>query len=198
MGRYTGPRHKLARRLGISLDGTGKDVKRNYPPGQHGQARRKLSEFGIQLQEKQKLRHMYGVSEKQFRRTFDIAAKMPGVLGENFMALLESRLDNLVYRLGLARTRPAARQLVSHGHVELNGKRMNIPSYRVKPGETISVREKSRNMDIIKDSLEARSYLPDYMEMDNEAMTGKYVRIPSRDELSSEINETLIVEFYSR
>lgn len=198
MARYTGPRHKLARRLGISLDGTGKDLKRNFPPGQHGHARRKLSEYGIQLQEKQKLRHMYGVNEKQFRRTFNEATKMPGVSGENFMILLESRLDNLVYRMGFAPTRPAARQLVTHGHIEVNGKKVNIPSYRVKVGDVIGVREKSRNLDIIKSALDARNYLPEYLEVDNQDMKGKYVRLPSREELPSEINETLIVEFYSR
>ncbi len=198
MARYTGPRHKLARRLGISLDGTGKDLKRNFPPGQHGHARRKLSEYGIQLQEKQKLRHMYGVNEKQFRRTFNEATKMAGVSGENFMILLESRLDNLVYRMGFAPTRPAARQLVTHGHIEVNGKKVNIPSYRVKVGDIISVREKSKNLDIIKSALDARNYLPEYLEVDNQDMKGKYVRLPSREELPSEINETLIVEFYSR
>ncbi|MBO8170592.1 MAG: 30S ribosomal protein S4 [Bacillaceae bacterium] len=198
MARYTGPRHKIARRLGISLDGTGKDLKRNYPPGQHGHARRKLSEYGLQLQEKQKLRHMYGVNEKQFRRTFNEATKMPGVSGENFMILLERRLDNLVFRMGFAPTRPAARQLVSHGHIQVNGKKVDIPSYRVSVGDIISVREKSRDMELIKGSLEARSYLPEYLEVDDQQMTGKLVRLPSREELPSEINETLIVEFYSR
>lgn len=198
MARYTGPRHKLARRLGISLDGTGKDLKRNFPPGQHGHARRKLSEYGIQLQEKQKLRHMYGVNEKQFRRVFNAAIKLPGVSGENFMIALESRLDNLVYRLGFAKTRPAARQLVTHGHITVNGKRVNIPSYRVQPGDSIAVREKDKNMLVVKEALEARSYLPAYLEVNNDKMEGKFVRLPSRDELPSEINETLIVEFYSR
>lgn len=198
MARYTGPRYKLARRLGISLDGTGKDIKRNYPPGQHGHARRKMSEYGIQLQEKQKLRHMYGVSEKQFRRTFDQAAKMPGVHGENFMKLLESRLDNVVYRMGLAPTRPAARQLVTHGHFLVNGKKVNIPSYRVQPGDVISVREKSRNLAIIKDALEARTYLPNYITFNDNTMEGTFTRLPEREEMPAEINEKLIVEFYSR
>ncbi|WP_126425579.1 30S ribosomal protein S4 [Brevibacillus marinus] len=198
MSRYTGPRYKLARRLGISLDGTGKDIKRNYPPGQHGHTRRKLSEYGIQLQEKQKLRHMYGVSEKQFRRTFEQAAKLPGVHGENFMKLLESRLDNVVYRMGLAPTRPAARQLVTHGHFLVNGKKVNIPSYRVQPGDVISVREKSRNLAIIKDALEARTYLPNYITFNDSAMEGTFTRLPEREEMPAEINEKLIVEFYSR
>ncbi len=144
MARYTGPMWKISRRLGISLSGTGKELqKRPYPPGQHGPGqRRKLSEYGLQLQEKQKLRHMYGVNERQFRKTFEEAGKMPGKHGENFMILLESRLDNLVYRLGLARTRRQARQLVTHGHILVDGSRVNIPSYRVKPGQTIAVREK--------------------------------------------------------
>ncbi|GAB7388921.1 30S ribosomal protein S4 [Bacillaceae bacterium] len=199
MARYTGPRHKLARRLGISLDGTGKDLKRNYPPGQHGPGRRaKLSEYGLQLQEKQKLRHMYGVSEKQFRRTFNEASKMPGVVGENFMVLLESRLDNLVYRLGFARTRPAARQLVTHGHITVNGRKVNIPSYRVQPGDVIGLREKSRNLQVIRESLEQRNYLPPYLEYNEDKMEGTYTRLPERSELPAEIDEKLIVEFYSR
>ncbi|AMA73822.1 MULTISPECIES: 30S ribosomal protein S4 [Aneurinibacillus] len=198
MARYTGPRHKLARRLGISLDGTGKDIKRNFPPGQHGHSRRKMSEYAIQLTEKQKLRHMYGLMEKQFRKTFNEATKMPGVVGENFMKLLESRLDNLVYRLGFAPTRPAARQLTTHGHITVNGKKVNIPSYRVKPGDVIGLREKSRNLSIVKESLEARAYLPNYLSYDETKMEGTYTRLPDREELPAEINEKLIVEFYSR
>ncbi|MGC5327553.1 30S ribosomal protein S4 [Brevibacillus sp. SYSU BS000544] len=198
MARYTGPRHKLARRLGISLDGTGKDIKRNFPPGQHGQSRRKLSEYGVQLQEKQKLRHMFGVNEKQFRRTFDQASKMQGVLGENFMKLLESRLDNVVYRLGFAPTRPAARQLVNHGHFLVNGKRVDIPSYRVQPGDVISLREKSRNLSLVKESVEARNYLPNYLTFNDAALEGTFTRLPDREEMPAEINEVLIVEFYSR
>jgi len=198
MSRYTGPRHKLARRLGISLDGTGKDLKRNYPPGQHGQNRRKLSEYGIQLQEKQKLRHMYGMNEKPFRKLFSQATKKPGVAGANFMKLLESRLDNLVYRLGLAASRPAARQLVVHGHITVNGKKVNVPSYRVQPGDVIGVREKSQNLEIIKDALAARTYLPNYLSFNDSTLEGTYVRLPEREEMNAEINETLIVEYYSR
>jgi small subunit ribosomal protein S4 len=198
MARYTGPRHKIARRLGISLDGTGKDIKRNYPPGQHGQNRRKLSEYGIQLQEKQKLRHMYGMNEKPFRKLFTQATKMQGVVGTNFMKLLESRLDNVAYRLGLASTRPAARQLVVHGHVLVNGKKVNVPSYRLQPGDVISVREKSQNLQTVKDALAARTYLPGYLSFNENALEGTFVRFPEREELPSEINETLIVEFYSR
>lgn len=198
MARYTGPRHKLARRLGISLDGTGKDISRNFPPGQHGHARRKMSEYGLQLAEKQKLRHMYGLMEKQFRKTFDLAGKMSGVHGENFMKLLESRLDNLVYRLGFATTRPAARQLTTHGHITVNGKKVDIPSYRVKPGDVIGIREKSRNLSIVKESLEARAFLPNYVSFDDSKLEGSFIRLPERDELPAEINETLIVEYYSR
>ena len=146
-------------------NGTGKELeKRPYAPGQHGpNQRKKLSEYGLQLQEKQKLRHMYGVTERQFRNLFDSAGKMQGIHGENFMILLESRLDNVVYRLGLARTRRGARQLVNHGHVLVDGKRVDIPSYKVKPGQTISVREKSRNLDVIKESIEVNNFVPEYL-----------------------------------
>ncbi|MFA8437808.1 30S ribosomal protein S4 [Pueribacillus sp. YX66] len=200
MARYTGPTWKLSRRLGISLSGTGKELqKRPYPPGQHGpNQRRKLSEYGLQLQEKQKLRHMYGLNERQFRRTFDEAGKMKGVHGENFMILLESRLDNIVYRLGLARTRRQARQLVNHGHILVDGQRVDIPSYRLQPGQTISVREKSRNLDIIKEALELNSFVPDYLTFDQEKLEGTFTRYPERSELPAEITEAFIVEFYSR
>ncbi|MFO7263195.1 MAG: 30S ribosomal protein S4 [Bacillaceae bacterium G1] len=199
MARYTGPKYKLSRRLGISLSGTGKELKRPYPPGQHGRTqRRKLSGYGIQLQEKQKLRHMYGLTERQFRNLFRRASRMPGVVGENFMTLLESRLDNLVYRLGFARSRAAARQLVNHGHVTVNGRKVDIPSYLVKPGDVIGLREKSRNLAVVKEALEERSYLPDYLSFNEQTMEGTYLRLPERSELPSEINETLIVEFYSR
>ncbi|OSX54953.1 30S ribosomal protein S4 [Anoxybacillus ayderensis] len=200
MARYTGPTWKISRRLGISLSGTGKELqKRPYPPGQHGPGqRKKLSEYGMQLQEKQKLRHMYGVNERQFRKTFEEAGKMAGKHGENFMILLESRLDNLVYRLGFARTRRQARQLVNHGHILVDGSRVNIPSYRVKPGQTISVREKSRNLQIIKEALEVNNFVPDYLTLDADNLEGTYTRLPERSELPAEINEALIVEFYSR
>ncbi|ARK31736.1 30S ribosomal protein S4 [Halalkalibacter krulwichiae] len=200
MARYTGPSWKLSRRLGISLSGTGKELaKRPYAPGQHGpNQRKKLSEYGLQLQEKQKLRHMYGVNERQFRRIFDDAGKMAGIHGENFMILLESRLDNLVYRMGLARTRRAARQLVNHGHILVDGGRVDIPSYRVKPGQTISLREKSRNLDVVKESLEANDFVPAYVTFDADSLQGTYTRLPERSELPAEITEALIVEFYSR
>lgn len=200
MARYTGPKWKLSRRLGVSLSGTGKELaKRPYAPGQHGPTqRKKLSEYGIQLQEKQKLRHMYGVNERQFRRIFDDAGKLSGILGENFMILLESRLDNLVYRLGLARTRRGARQLVNHGHVTVNGNKVDIPSYRCKVGDVIGVREKSRDLQVVKEALEDRTYLPGYLSFDENNLEGTYTRLPERGELPAEIAETLIVEFYSR
>lgn len=200
MARYTGPSWKLSRRLGISLSGTGEELeKRPYAPGPHGPGqRKKLSEYGLQLQEKQKLRHMYGVNERQFRTLFDKAAKMTGKHGENFMILLDARLDNVVYKLGLARTRRQARQLVNHGHILVDGSRVDIPSYQVKPGQTIGVREKSRNLSIIKESVEVNNFVPEYLTFDAEKLEGTFTRLPERSELAPEINEALIVEFYSR
>ncbi|KXG44002.1 30S ribosomal protein S4 [Tepidibacillus infernus] len=199
MARYTGPKHKLSRRVGISLSGTGKEMKRPYPPGQHGPGqRKKLSEYGLQLNEKQKLRFMYGLNEKQFANLFEKANKMSGVVGENFMVLLETRLDNLVYRMGLSHTRQGARQLVNHGHITVNGKKVDIPSYHVQIGDVIGVRERSRNLTVIKEALEDRNYLPDYVTFDDKAMEGKLIRLPERSELPQEINEKLIVEYYSR
>lgn len=200
MARYTGPSWKLSRRLGISLSGTGKELeKRPYAPGPHGPGqRKKLSEYGLQLQEKQKLRHMYGVNERQFRNLFDKGAKMAGKHGENFMILLESRLDNIVYRLGLARTRRQARQLVNHGHVLVDGSRVDIPSYQVKPGQTISLREKSQNLSVVKEAVEVNNFVPEYLTFDAEKLEGSLTRLPERSELPAEINEALIVEFYSR
>ncbi|GAA5416365.1 30S ribosomal protein S4 [Paraliobacillus ryukyuensis] len=200
MARYTGPVWKKSRRLGISLTGTGKELdKRPYAPGQHGpNQRKKLSEYGMQLQEKQKLRFMYGVNERQFRNLFDKAGNMKGIHGETFMILLESRLDNLVYRLGLARTRRQARQLVNHGHVTVDGGRVDIPSYSVKPGQVIGLREKSQNLNIIKEAVEANPFVPEYLSFDEEKLVGTYTRLPERSELPAEINEALIVEFYSR
>jgi len=199
MARYTGPKFKLSRRLGISLSGTGKDLKRPFPPGQHGaNQRRKVSGYGLQLMEKQKLRHMYGLNEKQFRNLFERASKLKGKAGENFMFLLESRLDNLVYRLGWANSRPGARQLVSHGHVTVNGHKVDIASYTVQVGDVIGLRERSRGLKAIKEALEGRHHLPAYLEFNPTAMEGKYVRLPSREELPQDIDERQIVEFYSR
>jgi len=199
MARYTGPKFKLSRRLGVSLSGTGKELKRAFPPGQHGPGqRKKLSGYGIQLQEKQKLRHMYGLGEKQFRNLFDKASKMQGISGENFMVLLESRLDNLVYRLGLANSRAGARQLVAHGHVTVNGSKVDIPSYTVSTGAVIGLRERSRGLSSIKEALANRNFLPNYLEFNDTAMEGKFIRLPERSELPQEIDEKQIVEFYSR
>ncbi|MCA1021916.1 30S ribosomal protein S4 [Halobacillus litoralis] len=200
MARYTGPTWKKSRRYGISLSGTGKELeKRPYAPGQHGpNQRKKLSEFGLQLQEKQKLRFMYGLTERQFRRMFEEAGNMKGIHGENFMILLESRLDNLVYRLGLARTRSQARQLVTHGHVTVDGGRVDIPSYRVAPGQVISLREKSQKLNVVEEAIEVNNFVPEYLTFDEDKREGTYTRFPERSELPSEINEALIVEFYSR
>ncbi|MBW7453780.1 30S ribosomal protein S4 [Paenibacillus sepulcri] len=199
MSRYTGPKFKLSRRLGISLSGTGKELKRAFPPGQHGPGqRKKMSGYGIQLQEKQKLRHMYGMNEKQFRNLFDKASKMKGISGENFMALLESRLDNLVYRLGFANSRSGSRQLVSHGHITVNGKKVDIASFTVSIGDVIGLRERSRGIKSVKEALEGRNFLPNYLEFNDTAVEGKYLRLPERAELPQEIDEKQIVEFYSR
>ena len=200
MSRYTGPAYKKSRRLGFSTLENGKDLaKRPYAPGIHGTSRRKkISEYGIQLQEKQKVRFMYGLNEKQFRRTFEKASKMKGIAGENFLKLLESRLDNLVYRLGLATTRRAARQIVNHGHIEVNGKKVDIPSYTCKPGDIISVKENSQEHKAIKNTIELGIKTPAYVEFDNNKLTGTYLRYPERNELNAEINESLIVEFYNR
>ena len=200
MARYTGPAYKKSRRLGFSTLENGKDLaRRPYAPGAHGQDRRKkLSEYGIQLQEKQKVRIMYGLTEKQFRKVFDKASKMKGIAGENLLNLLESRLDNMVYRMGMARTRRSARQIVNHGHILVNGKKVNIPSYTLKVGDIISVKENSKNHPAILDAIEQNVSVPAFIEMDKKNLAAKYLRLPERNELNSEINEQLIVEFYNR
>lgn len=200
MARYTGPIYKKSRRLGFSVLENGKELaKRPYAPGIHGTSRKKkLSEYGIQLEEKQKVRFMYGLTEKQFARTFERASKMNGITGENLLKLLESRLDNIVYRMGLANTRKGARQLVNHGHITVNGKNVNIPSYTVKPGDVISVKEKSLNHPSMKQALENTINRVKFVEFDANKMTGTYVRYPERSELNADINEALIVEFYNR
>ena len=199
MARYTGPQWKKSRRLGFSTLETGKELaKRPYAPGQHGQKRKKPTEYGLQLAEKQKVRHMYGVNEKQFRNTFFRASKMEGITGYNFFCLLESRLDNVVYRLGFATTRRQARQLVNHGHILLNGVKTDIASCQVKVGDVVSVKEKSKSLEIIKSALAAQSHVPGFVEVDAEKMEGKYIRLPERSELNQEINESLIVEYYNR
>ncbi len=200
MSRYTGSEYKRARRVGFSISETGKELaRRPYGPGQHGNARKgKLSDYGVQLKEKQKLRFMYGLSEKQFRKTFDKAAKMKGIHGTNFLRLLESRLDNLVYRIGFATTRRGARQLVNHGHITVNGKKVDIPSYNVKIGDVISLKDKDKELKIVLDSLAKVSRRVEFITYDEKKMEGTYVRLPERNELNADINEALIVEFYNK
>ncbi len=201
MSRYTGPTWKVSRRLGYSILETGVELKkRAYGPGPHAKDKRKKpSEYGKQLIEKQKLRETYGVSEKQFQRLFGIAKAKKGVVtGVAFMQLLESRLDNLVYRLGFARTRRQARQLVNHCHVLVNGKKVNIPSYICQINDVISVKESSKNLQIVKSSLESAPKVPAYVEVDAEKVSGKYIRLPERNELTKEIDESQVVEFYNR
>ncbi|MBG9979659.1 30S ribosomal protein S4 [Facklamia sp. DSM 111018] len=200
MSRYTGPSWKQSRRLGISLTETGKELaKRPFPPGQHGKGRKKLSEYAIQKNEKQKLRFMYGLNERQFHTLFNKAGKMSeGKHGENFMILLERRLDNLVYRLGLATTRRQARQLVNHGHITVDGKRVDIPSYLVDPGQKISVRERSRDLSIIKEAIENTLTRLEFVNFDAEKLEGTLVRLPLRSELNAEVDEALVVEYYNK
>ena len=200
MSRYTGPANKKSRRVGFSTLENGKDLaKRPYKPGQHGQDRKaKASNYSIQLNEKQKVKFTYGLNEKQFRLLFNKAGKMQGIHGENFLRLLESRLDNIVYRMGLSRTRRGARQIVNHGHILVNGKKVDIPSYMVKPGDVISVKESSKDHKAIKEALEAINNTVEFVTFDKNKLEGTYFRLPERSELSSDINEALIVEFYSR
>lgn len=200
MARYTGPSYKQSRRVGFSLSETGKELaRRPYGPGQHGQDRKgKLSNYGEQLKEKQKVRFMYGVNERQFRKTFNEASKMKGIHGENFLKLLESRLDNVVYRLGLATTRRGARQLVNHGHITVDGKKVDIPSFRVKVGSVIAVKENSKEHPAVKASLEKVTKRVEFVTFDDKKLEGKLVRLPERSELNADINESLIVEFYNR
>ena len=200
MARYTGPNNKQARRVSFSILENGKDIaKRPYGPGQHGKDRkRKPSNYSIQLTETQKVRFMYGVSEKQFKKLVNDSAKMKGVHGENLLILLESRLDNVVYRMGIAQTRRAARQVVNHGHITVNGKKVDIPSYRVKPGDVIAIKENSADHKGIEIALANKIKRVDFINYDEAKRTATYVRYPERNELNAEINESLIVEFYSR
>ena len=199
MARYTGSSYRKSRRLGFSILENGKElVKKPYAPGQHGASRKKVSDYGVQLQEKQKVRFMYGLNEKQLKRLFVEAGKMKGVHGENFLKLLESRLDNLVYRMGFATTRRGARQLVNHGHITVNGKKVDIPSYRVKPGDVIGIKEQSKDHPAIKASLEAINNRVEFVTFDESKNIGTYVRLPERSELNANINESLIVDYYNR
>ena len=200
MARYTGPVWKKSRRLSFSVLETGEELKkRTYAPGQHGPTKRiKLSGYGTQLREKQRVRNMYGLNERQFANLFQKASKLEGMAGVNFLLLLESRLDNVVYRMGFARTRKAARQLVNHGHIEVNGKKVDIPSAQVKPGDVVAVRENARNMKVIAEALEANITIPSFVEVDKENKKGTFVRLPERSELNQELNESLVVEYYNR
>lgn len=200
MSRYTGPAYKKSRRVGISTLENGKDLaKRPYGPGQHGNGRKgKLSNYGVQLVEKQKLRFIYGISEKQLKKAFERASKLQGIHGENILKLLESRLDNIVYRMGIASTRRAARQFVNHGHVNVNGKKVDIPSYIVKPGDVISVRENSKEHKAMKETLENINRNVEYVSFDKNKLEGTYLRYPERSELSQEVNESQVVEFYNK
>lgn len=200
MSRYTGSSYKQARRSGFSLLENGKELaRRPYGPGQHGNDRKKRqSTYGEQLKEKNKVRFMYGLNERQFHKTFVEAGKLSGVHGTNFLVLLESRLDNLVYRLGFAPTRRAARQLVNHGHITVNGNKVDIPSYRVKVGSTIAIKESDKDLKVVKDSLEKVLKRVEYVTFNDKDLSGVYVRTPDRSELNPEINEALIVEFYNR
>ena len=200
MARYTGPVWKKSRRLSFSILETGEELKkRTYAPGQHGPTKRiKLSGYGTQLREKQRIRLMYGLNERQFSNLFEKAAKMDGMAGVNFLVLLESRLDNLVYRMGFAKTRKAARQLVNHGHIEVDGRKLDIPSAEIKPGQVIAVRENARNFAVINESLEGCISTPAFVEVDKENKKGTYLRTPERSELNQELNEALVVEYYNR
>ena len=201
MARYTGPSTKIARKFGEPIYGADKDFeKRNYPPGQHGAARkraRKSTEYGNQLKEKQKVKYMYGILERQFRNTYDKGCRMEGQKGENLLLLIESRLDNIVYRLGIAPTRAAARQIVRHCHITLNGAVCNIPSAQVKAGDVIAVRERSRSLEVIQNSVaSAKKY--SWLEFDAKTLTGKFLNLPVRAEIPENINEQLIVDLYSK
>ncbi|PNE25501.1 30S ribosomal protein S4 [Tannerella sp. oral taxon 808] len=201
MARYTGPKTKIARKFGEPIFGADKILsKKNYPPGQHGNnRRRKTSEYGNQLREKQKAKYTYGVLERQFRNLFEKAARSRGITGEVLLQLLECRLDNIVFRLGLARTRAAARQLVSHRHVVVDGQVVNIPSYSVRPGQIVSVREKSKSLEVIGDALSGYNhgkYL--WIEWDENVMGGKLLHLPAREDIPENIKEQSIVELYSK
>jgi small subunit ribosomal protein S4 len=201
MARYIGPKTKIARKFKDPIFGPDRSFeKKNYPPGQHGATKRrsKQSEYGLQLQEKQKAKYTYGILEKQFRNVFHKAAHKKGITGENLLQLIESRLDNVVYRLGIAPTRSAARQLVSHRHITVNGKTVNIPSYSLKSGDIIAVREKSKSMEVISNSVASRINQNSWLEWDVNTLTGKFLNYPERTEIPENIKEQLIVELYSK
>jgi small subunit ribosomal protein S4 len=201
MARYTGPKTKIARKFGDAIYGADRSFeKKNYPPGSHGatKKRRKTSEYGLQLKEKQKAKYTYGVLEKQFANLFKKAQASKGVTGEVLLQLLEGRLDNVVYRLGIAPSRPAARQIVSHRHITVNGEVVNVPSYALKAGDIVGVRERSKSLESITNTLESRGVNVPWIEFDKTQMTGKYMSVPQRDDIPENIKEQLIVELYSK
>jgi small subunit ribosomal protein S4 len=201
MARYTGPKTKIARKFRDPIYGPDKSYdKKNYPPGHHGNSkrRRKQSEYGIQLQEKQKAKYTYGILERQFRNLFERASRKKGITGEILLQLIEARLDNVVFRLGIAPSRPAARQLVNHGHITVNGNFVSIPSYSIKPGDIIGVREKSKSLEAITNSLAARGANYSWLEWEETQMQGKFLNYPDREEIPENIKEQLIVELYSK
>ena len=201
MGRYIGPKSKIARKFGEAIFGTDKSLeKKNYPPGQHGlmRKRKKVSEYGTQLLEKQKAKAIYGIQEKQFRRTFEEAARVGGITGENLLRILECRLDNVVYRLGIAPTRAAARQLVSHRHITVNGAVVNIPSYQLRSGDVVGVREKSKSLEVIQESLSGGRSRYSWLEWEGSQMSGKFLQKPDQADIPENIKEQLIVELYSK
>lgn len=201
MGRYIGPKSKIARKFGEAIYGADRSLeKKNYPPGQHGlmRKRKKVSEYGTQLLEKQKAKAIYGVQEKQFRRTFEEAARIGGITGENLLQILECRLDNVVYRLGIAPTRAAARQLVSHRHITVNGAIVNIPSYQLRVGDVVGVREKSKSLEVILDSVTGSHNRYAWLEWNGSQMSGKFLQKPERADIPENIKEQLIVELYSK
>ncbi|AVP49722.1 30S ribosomal protein S4 [Williamsoniiplasma luminosum] len=202
MSRYTESIFKKSRRYGFSILENGKEFskgkKRTTAPGQHGAKKTKLSGYGSQLQEKQKVRFMYGINERQFRNTFAKAKKMHGVTGTNFLILLESRLDNIVYRLGFAMTRQGARQLVNHGHILVNGKKIDIPSYQLQPNDVLEIKESMKKNDKIAEALQNNESTVEFVKIDKKSLKGTFVRLPERQELNQEINDALIVEWYNR
>jgi len=201
MARYTGPKTKIARKFGEAIYGEDKNFeKRNYPPGQHGNNRRrgKKSEYAIQLAEKQKAKYTYGILEKQFRNMFKKATAAPGITGQVLLQLCESRLDNVVYRMGIASSRPAARQLVSHRHITVNGEKVNIPSYQLQAGDVVAVREKSKSLGAIQESLANANHVYEWITWNTETKQGTYVSVPERLQIPENINEQFIVELYSK
>jgi len=201
MARYTGPKTKIARKFGEAIFGDDKSFeKRNYPPGQHGNSRRrgKQSEYAVQLKEKQKAKYSYGILERQFRNLFESAQRSKGITGEVLLQLCESRLDNVVYRLGISPSRSGARQLVSHRHITVNGELVNIPSYSLKAGDVVGVREKSKSLVIIENSLAAKPNVYEWLTWNSETLEGRFVSVPERIQIPENINEQFIVELYSK